>query len=286
MDRRCWEDLVLSNPDEVDAGALFDDLDSDDERQQYEAAAGLYWLANTRSERLWLRRDHVVALLGTLPDGGLGDGDGAGTRSWAAQAVGTLADARPALLPAVFDQAANADVRTREDAFLALSCSARRSRWQWSESEPPPIVRAVRDHRETARAGLESDRPVIEAAAWELFATIVPWYDGAACELVTDAVHSLENDDVRWSAGVFLQATALHADAAQDEAVAGLARLLAETDDTDEWQLSHQWDTLIELAGRGCTPPPSVLERAESLSNHESLPVRERAVSVLDATGS
>ena len=120
-----WESEVFRNPDGVDVAALFDDLHGDDASARYEAAAGVYWLAEFRPDQVAARSEELIPLIdGTRgPESGGSDGSG-----WVGGALGRIAAAYPDRWLRPLVDLLNADaLPTRRAAARALTETARRN---------------------------------------------------------------------------------------------------------------------------------------------------------------
>ena len=87
---RDWESAVHHDPHGVDVSKLFRDLHSDGGSAQYEAAAGIYWLARLRPDRVAGRAEELFSSLDGTSDVAIDDGS-----KWIGKAFGVLAAEYP-----------------------------------------------------------------------------------------------------------------------------------------------------------------------------------------------
>ena len=234
-----WEDRVFADPDGVDVDALFEDLHSDDERTQYEAAVGVYWLASFRPGRVRPREDELLALVGNLPDFGLGDSSG--TRNWFGEAVAELVNAYPdRLLPPMIERLDADRETTREDAAYVLSVAADRT-------PSPVLLRNLRNRRSRLVEFLDDSNGAVRTDALWTLAGIADEYPEAVTDLVPRITPFLDRTPPAASAAVLLHRVAVESPEKADSAVEPLVDALGRLDVEDVRTSGRVLEALLAL---------------------------------------
>lgn len=282
---RVWEDEVYADPDNVDVTALFDDIHCEDDRQQYEAVVGLYWLADLRPTRVEPFENDVVGLLGELPDFGLGiaqDSAGFTTRSWGTEAVGQFTRSYPHVVSDLFDRAGNSDRRTRADARNALGHAAGLLEPASGVSSNENDIRSafanrVHDHYSTITDWLHDGCQSTTSTALILLAGIAPWYCEEASDAIPVAVSHLNDSTTQSSAIGLLRSVALCNERRRVEIVAQLVEVLCERDSERPELLAITLDALVEIVEQYPESWPQMENCHREMTDHEHLAVRTRA---------
>jgi hypothetical protein len=268
-----WEDKVFHDPDGVDVDALFEDLHSDDERTQYEAAAGVYWLASSRPERVRPRADELLALTGDLPDFGLGESSS--TRRWFAEGVAELVGAYPEqFVSPMVEQLASEQETTREDATRVLGFVA-------NLSSTHDIPSQIREHRSEFVDLLDDPNETVRRNSLWTLAGIADEYPEAVNHLVTRVTPFLDQTTPDISAVLFVRRVAEESPEQVEPAVERLVDALSRLDTDDIGTAKTVLETLLTLADEY----PEKVTRAEHdaarLARSDDSPVSDPATSLL-----
>lgn len=233
-----WEDRVHQEPDGVEVSAIFDNIHGEDARQQYEAVAGLYWLADLRPSRLTPFESELLGLLGAMPAFGLGDSADSGgttTRDWGAKAVAEYATAYPRIISELISRAQSPDSQTREDSLRALGhigelLSGIPGTSSAVDTTSRAVAEQIHGYRSIIIDWLHNERHATTFTALKLLSGIAPWY----CETATNALpvaelHIVDNDvNAFLSAMSLMRSVALCNDqrraAVVDQLIAGLPK--------------------------------------------------------------
>lgn len=277
-----WDDRVFRDPDGVDISAIFEDIHGEDARQQYEAVAGLKFLADLRPGRVEPFESDLFGLLGAMPGFGLGDpaeSSGSTTRDWAAEAVASYARAHPRIIPELFNLAQSPDRRTREDSRRALCPDA-----GWldpdtgasSDGNHPPLAVAehIHDHRSIITDWLHDECQSTTSTALRLLAGIAPWYCETATEALPVAASHLEDNDLYRSAVALVGAVALCNDQRRAALVDQLIGALPDPDSGQERRLVFVLGTLVDIAEEHPDCRSQIDDFPEELTDYEHDAVR------------
>jgi len=245
-----WEDRVFHDPDGVDADALFEDLQSDDQRTQYEAAAGVYWLAHFRPERVSPRAEELLDLLGNLPDFALGSGDprpkeamwGSGTRNWATDAVAELAVAYPEQFVPQIIECLDADSeRLREDATLVLGAT-------YGSANAADYFDHLCEHRFVLAELIDDANQTVRNGALSALAGLADEHPEAVIEFVPRVALFLDRSTPDTSAVIFLNRVATELPESVAPAVEPLVETLSRLDSENVQTSMHALEALLALA--------------------------------------
>lgn len=269
-----WEDEVFSDPDGVELDALFEDLHSDDERTQYEAAAGVYWLADLRPERAWSRADDLLVLLGNLPKFGLGDAT-SGTRDWVARAVGELVAYAPNLfLPEVADRFTANDEATREDATRALAFA---SGGVYTKTVPSELL----EYQSLLGDLLTDPNPAVRANALTTLAGIAGDFPDEIAPLSPDVYPFLDHNEAVSSAALFTKNVGDEHPESVEPLVEQLARTLNRINEDDLLTTKSVLEALLAVTDSYPDAIESEMEEVEQLAHSPHPPASRPASKVL-----
>lgn len=271
-----WEDRVFNDPDGVEVDDLFDDLYSDDERTQYEAVVGVYWLAQARPDRVRPRADELLELFGHLPDFSLGDDGGSGTRRWFADGIAELVMAYPEqFLSPILIQLASDDETVREDAARVFRITA-------NKTTSPEVLQQLLKHRSEFTDCLDDPNETVRTNSLWTLAGIADTYPKAVVDLVPRVVSLLDPTSPNIAGVAFVQYVATESPELVEPAVGPLVDAVGRvnTDDIPESRVVLQ--ALLALA----ETYPEQINRAKhdvaQLADAGPEPVSRPATELLD----
>lgn len=287
-----WEDEVLHDPDGVYVAAIFDDLQSDDPRIQYEASAGLYWLAHYRPECLQSWENELFDLLGSLQNFGLGSDPVLGTRKWVADAIGQYLREYPHRLQAVIDLLDTNDPRRRADAVLTLAAclQSRPTKFVDDDETRAELLAPLADRFDRVADYLDDEYAEIRPSAVLVLAEVTSQRPEKALPLVPRVVFLLEERHVGFQAVLFLREIALTDSETRQEITARLIDVLHDVEPSNLPELpAGELETLmatLQALAAITSHHPEHVKPAEGIvreiSKTKYRPVRIPAMDVLD----